>query len=81
MSGIDGLEPLHGVYRREPCLVAAINALETNIHSLMGWLKHLKMAELDEEQIRTFDSTLQAFVNLNTPDDYHHALDLAALDP
>ena len=77
----DGLEPLHGVYRREPCLTAVTNALEMAIYSLTGWIKLLHIVEIDEEQIRPHDPTLHAFVNLNTLDDYRHALDLAGLEP
>ena len=76
----DGIEPLHGVYRRAACLTAVTSAFETAIQSLSGWIKLLRVMEIDEEHIRPYDPSFQAFINLNTLDDYHHAVDLAALD-
>jgi len=75
-----GLEPLHGVYRREPCLKAIAAALENNIHSLMGWLKLLKLMEISEEQVRPFDPDFRAFINLNTPEEYQQAEALVRAD-
>jgi molybdopterin-guanine dinucleotide biosynthesis protein A len=76
----DGLEPLHGVYRRDPCLKAIYIALEKNIHSLIGWFELLRIIEITEEQIRPYDPDSIAFMNLNTLEEYHHAEELAALD-
>ena len=76
----EGLEPLHGVYRREPCLNAIQMVLEKGVHSLIGWLKHLQIMELPEEQIHFFDPNSRAFINLNTPEDYQHAISLIKPD-
>ena len=73
----DGLEPLHGVYRREPCLNAVHTALEKNIHSLIGWLNLLHVMELTELQSRPFDPNSNVFINLNTPEEYQRAEKLA----
>ena len=76
----DGLEPLHGVYRRDPCLKAIYTALEKNIHSLIGWFELLRIIEITEEQIRPFDPDSIAFINLNTLEEYQHAVELASTD-
>lgn len=72
----NGLEPLHGVYRREPCLKAIQIALEKNIFSLNGWLKFLQVDEITEEQIRLYDPGFRAFTNLNTVEEYQLAEEL-----
>jgi len=76
----NGLEPLHGIYRRDPCLKAIYTALEKNIHSLIGWFKLLRIIEITEEQIRPFDPDSHVFINLNTLEEYQHALELASID-
>lgn len=76
----DGIEPLHGVYRRDTCLIAIQIAFEKNIHSLIGWLKFLQVVEISEDQIHTFDPDSRAFINLNTPEEYHQAEALAIAD-
>lgn len=75
-----GLEPLHGVYRREPCLDAIQLALERKTYSLKSWLGLLRFREIPEEQIRPFDPDSRVFINLNTLEDYHQAEALVATD-
>lgn len=76
----DGLEPIHGVYRRDTCLAAVQIAFEKNLRSLIAWLKLLQVIEITEDQIRPFDPEMRAFTNLNTPEEYHQAEALAARD-
>ena len=79
-SSLDGLEPMHAVYRRDTCLAAIQTALEKNLHSLIGWLKFLQVVEITEDQIRPFDPGLRAFTNLNTPEEYQQAEALVIAD-
>ena len=65
-----GLEPLHAAYRRETCLAAVEAALEEGERSLTGWLDRVKARRLPESLLRSFDPDLQAFINLNTPQEY-----------
>lgn len=67
------LEPLHGVYKRVPCLEAIQQALDMKIHSLSGWLNLLHVIEISDDQIRPFDPDFRIFMNLNTPEEYHQA--------
>ena len=78
--GPDGLEPLHGVYKRETCLAAVRQALERNIFSLVGWLGFLHCLEVPERQIELNDPKGRAFINLNTPEEYQWAESLLLSD-
>ena len=75
-----GLEPLHGVYRREPCLPAIQRALENETYSLMSWLALLRVQEIADEQIHPFDRDSRVFINLNTPEEYNQAETLIHTD-
>lgn len=75
---VDGLEPMHAMYRRDTCLVAIQTSFEKNLHSLIGWLKLLQVVEITEDQIRPIDPEMRAFTNLNTPEEYHQAEALVA---
>jgi len=77
----EGLEPLHGVYRREPCLRAVHEALELGIRSLGGWLKLLRALEIPEAQIRRLEPDSRIFLNVNTPEDYEQVKALADVSP
>lgn len=68
-----GLEPLHAVYRREACLPAVQSALDAGERSLAGWLSRVRACEVPAERLRTFDPGLNAFCNLNTPEEYRDA--------
>ncbi len=74
----NGLEPLHGVYRRAPCLEAINQALGKNIQSLNGWLGLMNVLEITEDQIRPFDPESHIFTNLNTPGEYQRAAGLSS---
>lgn len=69
----NGLEPLHGVYKRESCLLALEKALNDDVRSLLDWFKYLKVQEISVEGIRKFDPEERAFINLNTPEEFRKA--------
>jgi molybdopterin-guanine dinucleotide biosynthesis protein A len=69
----DGFEPLHSVYRRDICLKQVETALEQGERSLMGWLEKVRVCEISERCLRSFEPDLLAFTNLNTPADYQKA--------
>jgi molybdopterin-guanine dinucleotide biosynthesis protein A len=86
-SGVDvvipstphGLEPLHAVYRRDTCLPVIRSELDAGRLKLAGWLTEVNVRVLKpEEQVR-FDPYHLAFLNLNTPDDFRQAEELAML--
>lgn len=69
----NGLEPLHAVYRRETCLYPLKFALDEGERSLLGWLNRVRVREIPENTLLSFDPDLRAFMNLNTPQDYQEA--------
>lgn len=73
----NGLEPLHAVYRRESCLDAVKSALEEGERSLTGWLPRVRVREIPEDTLLSFDPDLRAFTNLNTPQEYQDAESLS----
>jgi len=64
------LEPLHSVYRRTTCLPIIEAALDNGDRSLVGWQCQVKVNEIDDNVLLTFDPELQFLINLNTPQDY-----------
>lgn len=69
----DGFEPLHSVYRQAICLDQVETALEEGERSLIGWLKKVRVWEIPESSLRSFEPELKAFTNLNTPQDFQIA--------
>ena len=69
----NGLEPLHAVYLREACLSPVKTALDEGDLSLIGWLNRVRVREISENILRSFDPDLRAFVNLNTLKEYQEA--------
>ena len=74
---VDGkMEPLHALYRREPCLQAIKNGLNAGMRRLVEWHAAVKVHEMGEAEIRKTDPDLLAFFNINTPEDYTRALEI-----
>ena len=74
-SSGEGLEPLHAVYRREPCLAAALAALEKGQMKLISWFPQVRVETISNEQVAAIDSYPHIFLNLNTPGDLQRAED------
>ncbi len=66
-------EPLHAVYRCEPCKQAVLNAINRGEHRLVSWLEDVKVIFLEPEECNRLDPTGLAFFNLNTRDDFEKA--------
>ncbi len=65
----DGLEPLHAVYRRDPCLAEARKALEDNLWRVDSWFPAVRVRILMPEDYAFLDPESRAFINVNTPED------------
>jgi len=72
-----GLEPLHAVYRRETCLPAIRSALESGEKRMISWFPSVKVKVLDLEEVRIYDPSGIAFININTLDELHQAEEMA----
>lgn len=66
-------EPLHAVYRREPCKKAILKAIEAEQRRLISWFPSVRVIEMDEELCRQLDPDGLAFFNINSMEDYLQA--------
>jgi molybdopterin-guanine dinucleotide biosynthesis protein A len=73
----NGYEPLHAVYRTSACLPAvqaAIDARELSLHKLLA---SLNMRAITPDECAPFDPHQLAFTNVNTPDEWLMAEQIA----
>ena len=68
------MHPLSALYRREPTLAAVRELLRSDRLRLLELAALLKSKVVDGEMMRDIDPDLQTLRNLNTPEDYEHAL-------
>ena len=73
----EGYEPLHAVYRRETCLPAIESAIEADQWKVIAWFPQVKVRVLTPEEIKPFDPIGLAFWNVNTPEEFAKAEQLA----
>ncbi|MFH2039634.1 MAG: molybdenum cofactor guanylyltransferase [Chloroflexota bacterium] len=78
-SSLEGLEPLHAVYRRATCLPAVQAAMRKNAWKLISWFPDVKVHSVHPEQLSKFDPQGIIFMNVNTPADLQLAEDIARL--
>jgi molybdopterin-guanine dinucleotide biosynthesis protein A len=76
----DGLEPLHAVYRRESCLHAIESAIDADQWRLISWFPQVKVRVLQPIEVESHDPGGLAFWNLNTPEEFAEAENLAKQD-
>jgi molybdopterin-guanine dinucleotide biosynthesis protein A len=74
----DGLEPLHAVYRRETCIPAIKAAIDANKWRLISWFPQVRVRILRPDEIKLHDPSGLAFWNLNTPEEFSEAEQLAS---
>jgi molybdenum cofactor guanylyltransferase len=70
------LQPLHAVYHKR--CARALAAMSARGESrLTAIAEEIVLRRVGEHKLREFDPELRSFVNINTPDEYQHALRLA----
>jgi molybdopterin-guanine dinucleotide biosynthesis protein A len=62
-------EPLHAAYRRETCLPAVEAGIRSGMRRLIEWHTFVRVHLMEDAQIRKFDPTGLAFMNINNPED------------
>lgn len=72
-----GYEPLHAVYRRAACLPAIEQALQTEQWKVISWFPSVRVRPLSTEELAQHDPRGLAFVNVNTPEEFSQAENLA----
>jgi len=73
----DGYEPLHAVYRRETCLPAIESAIDANQWKVIAWFPKVKVRVLTPEEMKQADPSGLAFWNVNTPEEFTNAEQIA----
>ncbi|HET9908591.1 MAG TPA: molybdenum cofactor guanylyltransferase [Anaerolineales bacterium] len=73
----EGFEPLHAVYRRETCLPAILSAIDTDQWKVISWFPQVKVRTLTPEETLQADPLGLAFWNVNTPEEFEKAEQLA----
>ena len=76
-KGEEGFEPLHAVYRCETCLPAIESAIDADQWKVIAWFPQVKVRVLTPEELREADSLGLAFWNVNTPEEFAKAEQLA----
>src|SRR5581483_6661289 len=74
-------EPMHAVYRRQPCLRAVEAALKRGERRMIAFHGDVRVRYVDEPELRRIDPELRAFFNVNTPADLEQARRLATTTP
>jgi len=72
------MDPMHAVYRREPCLDANDRALRRGEKRMISYLRDVRVREVAEPELRALDPDLRSFFNVNTPEDLELARRLAS---
>jgi molybdopterin-guanine dinucleotide biosynthesis protein A len=73
-----GTEPFHAVYRRAVCLPAIQVALQADKWKVNSWFSDVNMRYVSPEEILEHDPRQLAFWNVNTPEEFRLAEQMAA---
>ena len=73
----EGYEPLHALYRRETCLPAIEAALAADQWKVIAWFPQVKVRVLTSEELTAADPEGLAFWNVNTPEEFAKAEEIA----
>jgi len=73
----EGYEPLHAVYHRATCLPAIESAIDADQWKVIAWFPRVKVRVLTVEEIKLLDPAGLAFWNVNTPEEFAEAEQIA----
>jgi molybdopterin-guanine dinucleotide biosynthesis protein A len=73
----EGYEPLHAVYRRATCLPAIESAIGADLWKVVAWFPQVKVRILTLDEIEHYDPSGLAFWNVNTPEEFARAEEIA----
>lgn len=76
-----GFEPLHAVYRRATCLPAIESAIDSDQWKVIAWFPQMKVRVLTPAELQSLDPGGLAFWNVNTPEEFAKAEELATSRP
>ncbi len=72
-----GIEPFHSVYRKESCLPLVKEALDNDLWKMVSWHDQALIKILNPDQIQNITGSEHTFMNLNTPEDFQIAEEIA----
>jgi molybdenum cofactor guanylyltransferase len=73
----EGFEPMHAVYRRLTCLPAIEAAIDSGKRRAISWFPAVSIRRLTPDELRQYDPEGIAFWNVNTPEEFARAEQLA----
>ena len=73
----EGYEPVHALYRREVCMPAIEAAINEDKWKVIAWFPQVKVRTLSPEELKIFDPSGLCFWNVNTPEEFEKAEQLA----
>ena len=73
----EALQPFHAVYRREACRQVIQDALQKENWKAVGWLDRVKTRILTPAETAPFNRHGLTFWNLNTPEEFSRAEEIA----
>lgn len=73
----EGYEPFHALYRREACLTAIDAAINEDKWKVIAWFPQVKVRALSPDELKNFDPSGLCFWNVNTPEEFAKAEQLA----
>lgn len=75
-----GTEPFHALYRRETCLPLIEAAIQADKWRVDAWFKGARLHLMTQEEIEPYDPKGLAFWNVNTPEEFSQAEELATAE-
>lgn len=72
-----GTEPFHAVYRCETCLPHVREALESGKRRADAWFERVNIRYMGGEELVQYDPDMLAFFNINTPEEFKEAEEMA----
>ncbi|MDP1715486.1 MAG: molybdenum cofactor guanylyltransferase [Anaerolineales bacterium] len=72
-----GYEPLHALYRRQTCLPAIESAIDADQWKVIAWFPQVKVRTLSPAEVKAFDPSGLCFWNINTPEEFLQAEQMA----
>ena len=70
-------QPMHAVYRRDPCRAAVADSLARGQRRMIAFLDAVRVRVVMEDVVRSVDPDLRSFFNVNTPEDLERAREMA----
>jgi molybdenum cofactor guanylyltransferase len=70
-------EPMHAVYRKDTCLPHVHTAINEGATRMVAWFHKVRVHSMTEAEILQLDPQSQSFTNVNTPEEFIQAENLA----